>query len=674
MPITSPLQRFIADELAGAASLAGRMLTATVQQLRSSSGGNPRDNAARLELADALQRHSAAFHRTFTESLQQQVSATLAAPAGSPGGAAGAWSALELMDESRVEVDIEISRATQRIDSAAEWELRELQTFTSTLIGQAHVSAESNPLRPLAYATALWQATGAVTPLQAHRALLLRQATDVLAGLLKHAWAAACTRLESQGVEPGVYRTLRLPPGTVPTRAQTVDVTRPGALQSLLSSMPPAAAAPDAPATPLAAQRGDEREAVRGSAPAGVEPQIVQLLSQLFETLLSDAQLPPGLRPALARLQEPALRAALSDATVLATHEHPVWQLLDRIGEAAAAWVQADDPRLLALQALCQRLADDVAGAAQAGAAPFRQALGRLEEFLAAQLQHQTDAAQVAIQALRRAEHREFLQRTIAGELAQRLARAHTSPVLQRFVTETWAKVIAESMLRHGEDAEPTAHYLKASDDLLWSLQTPDHPQSRQRLLTLLPGLLQRLREGMALVDVHEAEQQRVLDELMLVHTEALRPGGRSGAAASEPSEIVRRLRDELERDSLLPAPFSDSVIDLASMETVPAELLQSSSAAAGAADPGKPLDGLRPGARRRLFVRGRWSRSQLLWRSDRGQFFLFADEVPGLTHSITRRALERLHEAGLVQPLEPRPLVQRAVDGLLRRLARPGG
>ncbi len=46
----------------------------------------------------------------------------------------------------------------QLIDTTAEWELRELQAFTSTLIGQSHVTAESNPFRPLVYATALWDA------------------------------------------------------------------------------------------------------------------------------------------------------------------------------------------------------------------------------------------------------------------------------------------------------------------------------------------------------------------------------------------------------------------------------------------------------------------------------------------------------------------------------------
>ena len=106
------------------------------------------------------------------------------------------------MDESLVDVDIEISRAMQLIDTTAEWELRELQTFTSTLIGQSHVSAESNPFRPLIYATALWQAACAVVTAQVQRATLLRLSAGVAAGLLKNAWAAACTRSRRRASSP----------------------------------------------------------------------------------------------------------------------------------------------------------------------------------------------------------------------------------------------------------------------------------------------------------------------------------------------------------------------------------------------------------------------------------------------------------------------------------------
>jgi hypothetical protein len=60
----------------------------------------------------------------------------------------------------------------------------------------------------------------------------------------------------------------------------------------------------------------------------------------------------------------------------------------------------------------------------------------------------------------------------------------------------------------------------------------------------------------------------------------------------------------------------------------------------------------------------------QLLWRSEQGLYFLFAGERPGRTHSITRRALERLDAAGLLQPLEAKPLVQRTLDALLNQIS----
>jgi hypothetical protein len=238
-------------------------------------------------------------------------------------------------------------------------------------------------------------------------------------------------------------------------------------------------------------------------------------------------------------------------------------------------------------------------------------------------------------------------------------------------VTGAWARIIAEEMLRHGEQSEETLSALKTVDDLLWSLKIPDHPQSRQRLIALLPGLLQRIRVGMESIALPAVEQQAVFDELMAIHTEALRPGARAGApgGAISPEEIVRRMREEVVPETPPARSFSDSVIDLSSMETVPAEHLPSGGDR-GEDDPARRIDALRVGDRHRVFLQGRWSRVQLLWRSDQGLFYLFAGESPSRTHSITGRALERLAAAGLVQPVEIKPLIQRAVDRMMRDIS----
>ncbi|HWK82597.1 MAG TPA: DUF1631 family protein, partial [Caldimonas sp.] len=345
------------------------------------------------------------------------------------------------------------------------------------------------------------------------------------------------------------------------------------------------------------------------------------------------------------------------------------WNLLDRIGEASLGYSRLEDPRLSAFLAFATAVAEEMAGASAPDTALFRRGLNRIDVFLSEQLQGQLKAAQASVDALQLAERREILQQHLTQRLTDQMVAVRTSPAIRRFITGTWARVIAENMLRHGEQSEATMSDLKTVDDLLWSLKIPDHPQSRQRLLQLLPTLLQRLRVGMELVALPVPEQQGVLNELMAIHTEALRPGTR-GTGSLTPEEIVQRMRDEVVPETPPARSFSDSVIDLSSMETVPAEHLPSSGDRSAEDDPGRRVESLRAGDRQRIFLQGRWCRVQLLWRSDRSLFFLFAGESPTRTHSITRRALERLSSAGLVQPIESRPLVPRAVDRMMREVS----
>lgn len=726
MPIAPVLQRFVDDELARAPALAERTLAGTLMLLRDAKDRalTPLERGHHFEVVEALQTHGEAYRWRFVEKLTESVvtalhEADLEAISAEPKTVGGPG--LELMDESSVEVDIEISRALQTIDTTAEWELRELQTFTSTLIGLTHVTAESNPLRPVFYAGALWEAACIVSPQPAHRAMLLRLSASVAAGLLKKAWAAACTRLESQGVEPSIYRTVLLPAGSPGGRGPAPpDTARSGAMAELLARMPGAADAkvgvghaagpvgappvhgslsastPEAlaraitqleealrrlnlPASTsggrelpalIAQQLGPQRAALMASAGAPAERQVIELVGRVFDSMVSDPQLAGAFAPVITRLQASALRVALRDPALLDSVQHPLWQLLDRIGEIATAHGQPGDPRGAAALAECQRLAEQVSASLSPDAALYRDALSSLDAFLTARRQAALVAAQAAVDALAFAEQRLLLERRMAERLIEQIATVRTTPTVRRFMTGAWARVLAQAMLVDGEQAETTRGHIKLVDELLWSVQLPDHPQSRQRLIALLPGMLSRLRAGMASIDLPAAEQDALLAELMTIHTEALRPGARVDADTLTPQQIVQRMRDEVLPVATGHGGFSDSVIDLGSMQTVPAELMADAPATPVDAAAAR-VDALQAGERMRLFLHGRWDRVQLLWRSEHGLFLLFAAEAPGRTHSVTRRALERLVAAGLMQPLIARPLVQRALDAVTREVAK---
>ena len=727
--------RFAEDELSRSAALAERTVTTTLSQLQRSARPGSTDGAnvrqLQHEAVESLQRGGHLFGQTFVDTLRRVVMAEVQGIEGASSAEAPSMlDGLQLMDENRIEADIEISRASQLIDSVAEWELRELQTFTSTLIGQTHVSAESNPLRPSAYAQALWDATCAINRAPVQRSLLLRTAAASLATQLKMAWAGACTRLESQGVEPSIYRTMVLPSGipTAPSAVESSPGARPKDFAQLLPQMPGlpgTAASSDAATVTLrnvsaavspstaagieaptragvpaaleqalrqidallqsrAAANGAQATATSMPGPtplrehsaallsqthAVVDRQIVELLSRVFEAVLSDTQLSPAVRAVMARLQVSALRVALVDRSMLEGHQHPVWLLMNRIASASEVWPQAGDARSGRLLAFCESLAQHIAAAPQQAASLYAEGLARLEAHLGDELRQQQVLARPTINALNATEQREGLERDLSHQLTEQARSVSTTPRIRHFVVQSWARVVAESMMRFGEDHERTMGYLKVVDDLIWSLRLPDHPQSRQRLLGLLPNLLKCLRSGMALISLPEAEQQAVLDELMAVHTEALRPGARADAREPSPQEIMQRLRDEVPAEPLSEAGkgYADSLIEVFSMDTVPADLM--SDADPPGLAPANPIDAMAVGASCRWFLSGRWRRVQLLWRSDSRRFFVFAGETAGRTHSITRQALERLTSEGLVKPLSDTELIQRAIDRVSRHI-----
>ena len=254
-------------------------------------------------------------------------------------------------------------------------------------------------------------------------------------------------------MEPGIYRTVLLAPGS--TRAPEFDATQPGALGSLLARMPGAA---------------PHGATLLGRSPSGtaaVDGRVVELLSRVFALIQADTQLNAACRAVLARLQVTALRVALHDRGVFESHEHPVWLLMDRIAYAAVGHPVPDDNRLAALLAFCDAVAEEISRSPSGDTALFRRGVARVDSFLAEQLQWQHREAAATIESLRRREKGELLEQHLSQRLSEQMASMRAAPDIRRFVTGTWARVLAESVLQFGEEGEPTPTNMKTVDDLL---------------------------------------------------------------------------------------------------------------------------------------------------------------------------------------------------------------
>jgi hypothetical protein len=372
MTLAAPLQRFVDDEMARMPMIVEPVLRQTIDALRQAPQGalNAAERMQRFEFAQTLQTQSRQFVQAFVAAFARRVQGgdNVAAAQTAP------MRGLALLDESTHNADIEIARVATQIDGVAEWELRELQTFTSALCGLPYVSVSTNPLHPEAFAHALWQAGCALGSAQ-EAALLLRHASMPLAEALKKEFASACTRLEAQGVQPSLYRT------AVPPRAES---TRASLLTGLLeSAAPPHVAPTQRPTATLDAQ-------TRG------------LLHDLFDASAQSSQMHPALRALTTSLHASALELAAHDPQLLESASHPLWTLLDRFAYQSATHPDAADPQLRAWVGYATELVAALERAPLQGAELYRDCVAKLDAYSAAQFNAQLLQAAGDIDALAR--------------------------------------------------------------------------------------------------------------------------------------------------------------------------------------------------------------------------------------------------------------------------------
>jgi hypothetical protein len=314
------------------------------------------------------------------------------APAARP--AAAAPNTLSLMDEAEVSTDVEMSRAVEAIRSVAEFELRELRAFTSALVGDMHVARDTNPLRPDVYVRALWAGAAALPVSRGFPVALLRHAAMPLAKLLRLAYAAACTRLEDAGVEPGAYSTIILPAGS--RRSWPGQTAARTDLRELRDSvLGPLSIAQPLPAAPL---RPDSQRMPLASHAGGIDQQLVDLLGRLFDSILADRAITPNVQVLLSRLQSLAMRVAARDDSLLESYAHPLWQFIDSVAFGDAAHPRSDDPQRLKLLDYTRSLIDQMLQSAAPDADTFAWGVKRLAalEHHLLTLRQKAAAAQIA--------------------------------------------------------------------------------------------------------------------------------------------------------------------------------------------------------------------------------------------------------------------------------------
>ncbi len=612
--------------------------------------------ALRGDVATAFARQHAQFSAAFAEALLQAFAEFTRPPAAK---APGQWldlGAFEIMDESRIQDEIEVAQVVRILDEDCAVELRRLITFEAALRRDEGVRVAASPIGPPCLARALWTASEALGLPGPTRAELVRSMARWLAPRLNEVYAAVrqagfadASHLEAAD------RASELPED-VPTVAPTgFDVTRPGALFELMelddqrpvfeASTAPLPFAPVADTLPMPLDGDDaripglihsHREELAALKEATSARLGVALIGHLFVQIVADPALSNEARESIARLQPSVVRLATQDATLLQSHRHPAWALVNRIVTHMRADKPAPAPEFL------QWLTEAVAQvSADPSTATFQAAVDRLAQWQRKQAQRRLTSVEGALDLLRRNASLEELVGQARARLQRKLDSAQPPSQTKRYILTIWSLVVAQEWAALAPDAWRNSPAMDAAVDLIWSTDATRSRADAPTLVAMMPGLVERLTAGMSTVKLSDAMRKAWLDQIAAIHLHAMRrPLG--AEATSGPLTVDLELEDELP-----PAP------------PPPAEPAPQPDAAS-------PLANLQIGDTVAMQLHGEWTDLQLLWTSDNGYFLLFAGN-DGASRSFTRKALDKMVTQGLLRAADASSALQRAGDKIIR-------
>ncbi|AEG92242.1 DUF1631 family protein [Ramlibacter tataouinensis] len=599
---------------------------------------------------------------------------------------------LQLFGDEELDQSIEVARAQQEVSQAVDDVLPALDALISTLLGWRTIQSGLNPLRPDVFVRALQACLAAHVPDPAVREALIVPAAGLLGAQLRQLYRELTDWLASSGVEPampvGGKAKKGLATGTAVASSVAKTLLTLDRLRKLLAGdfdTPPRqdyqhtlpasmALLQDMKQVDALVRQLEERS--RGEppapprdllepAPAEGSPRLGRQLGKevvrlMFDNLTQDSRLVREYKNQLKAIEPAVLRLAQYDSRFFSDRSHPARQLLDRMTQRSLAFTNESDPgwqRFLAtVQAAVKWLDSKVIDADT-----FAELLETLQAQWGEQDQNGRQRREDGARALLHAEQRHLLAQKLAGEFAQEAEGLGVPEFVGDFLKGSWSQVVAEAKLSCVDGSDDPYGYRALVADLVWSVQKSTAQRSRlARLAQMIPGLLERLREGLDRIDYPPELTGRFFENLTVVHQSALQEG--RDAQAREAAEAA-----EAQPSQLPDSVFDDAAIWLAEGEAAGTGYLQPEAGAQGAPaqgpeqPPAAPGE-LRTGAWVELMVKGEWLRVQLTWASPHHTLFMFTSPA-GTAHSMSRRMLDRLRAQGLMKVIADRNVVDEALD-----------
>ncbi len=410
------------------------------------------------------------------------------------------------------------------------------------------------------------------------------------------------------------------------------------------------------------------KQELKQAATTPVENATIEIVALLFQSILTEEDLPAAVRVWFARLQMPVLRVAVAEPDFFATVDHPARRLIDRMGACVMGFDATTRSSSTALETEIKRIVQVVEAYPDTGRRVFQTVLTEFESFLAHYFKNQNEASRKGVSLAQQVEQRETLAIQYTIELRKMLEGMPVQEGVREFLFHAWADVMAMTAVKHGVQSDATKAMKRAAADLIWSASAKVSREERADVIRRLPMLLKVLRDGMEAAGVSRDRQEEHVQRLNNALAAAF-----TAKAASISNERLAELMTRLETlEDLLPETLDVDldeglILDLSGHESDDLEVVGDGGSAPTAAMLAWARE-LQVGGWYMLDYRDRNEAVQIAWKGLRGRLTLFVSPK-GRGILFQQQRLAAFLQAGLLVPAQQESLTVRATRDALAKL-----
>jgi hypothetical protein len=671
---------------------------------------------------------------------------------------------LKLFEEEDLDESIEVASALQEITLLTDEVIAPLDALVSALLGWITVQPQINPLRPEMFARALRDCiVQQVTDVEIRGAIISHSAAR-MGVLLRKLYAELTQWLKSYGVEEAssiqpnhLPSVAKASPGTVSNSvARTLltldrlrrllsgeldgDARKP---QDFLHTVPASVVAlqdmrqveamvqrlerkakdsKSGSQTDVARKAAQARMALKDGRELGKQlgEEVVRLM---LDNLIQDERLLPGVRNQLQVLEPLLMSIAQEDGRFFSDKQHAARQFLDSVTNRSLSFANEREEGYEPFLKSVEQSIANLNKKTQAGES-IPLAFGDVMERLSAiwdKLDAEDNARrEEAARALLHAEQRNTIAQYVAQEFREQAQQLKLPQMVTDFVCGPWAHAVAESQLRCTDGRTDPQGYQELVGELFWSVQASKAKRNRKRLVQLIPGMLGKLRQGLALIEFPPERITDFFSELIELHEAALEEGrpkplpnetGTAPAEVAVPTDAEATSRAELEAlyaasataplpqdplpqaddegdsmfedfpSSRMDARPSKAAVWLAESEAsgvgfvneqtvMPVDVKTGSSSSEMIPISPEVTMTIPIGSWVEIMLEGAWVRAQLTWASPMRTLFMFVSRG-GKAHSMSKRTMDKLCAQGLIRMVSDGHMVDKALDAVAQTALR---